>query len=96
MSTYTCFIEVRESVHLHQCDADSPELALRQGVASLPYDDGVGPFGEELDWLHKTTSGEAVVTMLSLSHCRNTWLWLEGSRYEPQYLSYVIKTDVSD
>jgi len=89
-------IEIREEIFLYQFEVDNPESALRKCVASLPYDDGKGPFDEELDWLQEIASGSAEVTLHPIGHCINTWMWLEGSRFEPQYLSYIIKTDVSE
>lgn len=94
MAIFTCITEVRESFHLSQHSSATPEAALRDHIAALPYDDGVGPFGEELDWLLRISSGTEPVEMLPVGHCRATWLWRNGTRYEPQYITYVIRTDV--
>ena len=69
--------------------------SLRDHVAALPYDDGTGPFGEELEWLLRVSGGTEPVEMLPVGHCRGTWLWSDGERYEPQYITYVVCTDVT-
>jgi len=94
--TFTCITEVRGSIHLTQHGAADPATALREHIASLPFDDGSGPFGDELDWLQSIAGGEADVDLLPVGHCKNTWLWLDGARYEPQYLTYLVQTDVRD
>jgi hypothetical protein len=91
---FTCITEIRQSTHLSQHVAVAPSQALREHVAALPYDDGTGPFDDELEWLQNVAGGISEVTMHPVSHCRNTWLWLEGARYDPQYLTYMVQTDV--
>jgi hypothetical protein len=59
----------------------------------LPYDDGAGPFDDELDWLRSISGGSSDVALIDVSHCKNTWLWGDGARYEPQYLTYLVQTD---
>jgi hypothetical protein len=94
VAVFTCITEVRESFHLTQHPAAAPEAALRSHIAGLPYDDGAGPFGDELEWLRRVSSGEEPVELLPIGHCRGTWLWREGARYEPRYITYVVRTDV--
>ena len=94
VAIFTCITEVRESFHLTQHSADAPEAALREHIAALPYDDGAGPFGEELERLLRVSSGPEPVEMLPVGHCRGTWLWLGGARYNPKYITYVVRTDV--
>ncbi len=94
MAVFTCITEVRESFHLTQHSATGPEAALRDHIAALPYDDGTGPFDEELEWLRRVSGGAEPVEMLPVGHCRGTWLWRGGSRFEPQYITYIVRTDV--
>jgi hypothetical protein len=96
MNTYTCLTEIRESMHLTQHVIDNPEAALRAHIGALPFDDGVGPFDEELEWLQQVSDGSQEIQLSPIGHCRNTWLWLEGARYQPQYLTYIVKTDMKD
>lgn len=96
MPHFTVITTIRDCIYLKQAEAPNAENALREAIASLPYDDGTGPFDEELEWLQRIASGELAVTLHSVGHCKNTWLWLEGARNDPQYLSYAIQTDVSD
>lgn len=95
MAVFTCITEVRDSFHLTQHSAIGPEAALRDHIAGLPYDDGIGPFDGELEWLRRVTSGEEPIEMLPVEHCRGTWLWRGGTRYEPQYITYIVRTDVA-
>jgi hypothetical protein len=94
VAIFTCITEVRRWFHLTQHSAPTPEAALREHIAALPYDDGAGPFGEELEWLRRVSGGAEPVEMLPVGRCRGTWLWRGGSRYEPQYITYVVRTDV--
>lgn len=96
MPHFTCFTTIGDSVYLKQLQTAEPEAALRQALAVLPYDDGAGPFDEELEWLQRVAGGEEPVSLLPVGHCKNTWFWLEGARYEPQYLVYIVQTDVTD
>ena len=96
MPIYTCFTEIRDCIYLKQLEVNDPEIALREAIAALPYDDGAGPFDEELEWLQNVAGGNIEVTLHPVGHCKNTWLWLEGARYEPQYLSYIVKTDINN
>lgn len=57
MSFYTCIVIHRDQIDLNQAEADSPEIALRECIGSLPYDDGEDLFDEELEWLQKVASG---------------------------------------
>ena len=92
---YTFLTTIRDCVYVKQIAAGDVVTALREAIAMLPYDDGSGPFDDELEWLLRVTEGEAEVTMFPIAGCKNTWLWLQGSRHEPQYLTYAIQTDVS-
>jgi hypothetical protein len=92
MPVFTCITYVRESIYLHQHTADGPEPALREGIAKLPYDDGAGPFDEELDWLLRVSGGSEPVEMLPVVSCPGVWLWLGGARHDPQYTIYVVRT----
>lgn len=94
MPHFTFITTVRESVHLKQVAAASVEVALRDAVAALPYDDGDGPFDQELEWLQQVAGGQVAVTLHPVGHCRGTWLWLEGARHNPQYLTYAVQTEV--
>jgi hypothetical protein len=95
MPYFTCITTINDSIYLRQVEAGDSTAALREAVAALPYDDGTGPFDEELEWLQQASGAQVPVTMHPVAHCKNTWLWLEGARHEPQYLTYVIQTDVS-
>jgi hypothetical protein len=94
MDTFTCITEVRGSFHVTQHSAASPAAALRDHIAALPYDDATGPFDEELAWLRRISGGALEVELIALGHCKNTWLWRDGARHDPQYLTYVVTTDV--
>jgi hypothetical protein len=85
---------IRGSCHLTQHEAVDPTAALRAHVASLPFDDGSGPFDDELEWLQSIAREETNVSLLAVGHCKSTWLWLDGARNEPQYLTYIVQTDV--
>jgi len=93
---FTCITEVRKSFHLSQHVASEPESALRDHIAAIPYDDGAGPFDDELEWLHRVSSGVEQIEMHPVGHCRSTWLWLSGARHEPQYITYVVRTDINN
>ena len=71
-----------------------PESALRDHIAALPYDDGAGPFEDELEWLRRVSRGSEPIELLPVTQCRSTWLWRDGARYEPQYITYIVRTDV--
>ncbi len=94
MAIFTCITELCGSSHLTQHSSTTPEEALRDHIAALPYDDGDGPFGEELEWLLRVSGGTEPVELLPVGHCRGTWLWGGGMRHEPRYISYVVRTDV--
>lgn len=94
MPHFTFITSVRDATYLKQVEASSIEIGLREAIASLPYDDGVGPFDEELAWLQQVAGGQVTVTLHPVGHCKNTWLWLEGASYSPQYLAYAVQTDV--
>ncbi len=95
MPSYTCITHIRNSFHVTQHTANGPEAALRVHIEKLPYDDGTGPFDKELEWLQHIAGGTEQVTMHALGgDCNNTWLWLEGARYDPQYHTYVVQSDV--
>jgi hypothetical protein len=34
--------------------------------------------------------------LLLVDRCKNTWLWRDGVRDAPQYLTYIVQTDVRD
>lgn len=95
MPYFTCITTIRDCIWLKQFETVEVERALREAVAALPHDDGAGPFDDELEWLHSVASGQTVVTMQPLGHCKNTWVWREGLAYEPQYITYVVKTDAT-
>ena len=92
LDTYTCITEIRGSMHVSQHSARSAEDALRIHIGRLPYDDGAGPFEDELAWLQSITSGTEPVKLLPVAP--SAWLWSEGARYEPPYTTYVVKTNV--
>jgi hypothetical protein len=91
---FTCITEVRGSSHLSQHSAAEPEVALRDHIAALPYDDGSGPFDEELEWLLRVSDGTDPIELLPVGHCQGTWMWLAGTRHEPPYSTYIVRTDV--
>jgi hypothetical protein len=95
MPAFTCITLIRDCFHVTQHVASNPEAALRIHVGMLPFDDGVSPFDEELEWLQHIAGGTEQVTMHALGgQCKNTWLWSEGARYDPQYHTYVVQSDV--
>lgn len=94
MAIFTCITEIRDSIHLTQHSVDEPEGALRDHVAALPYDDATGPFDDELDWLLRVSGGSERVELLPVDHCPSVWFWRNGCRHEPQYTTYVIRTEV--
>lgn len=95
MPLFTCITECRESFHLSQHEALGPEAALRKHIAALPYSDATGPFDEELDWLRSISEGGLSVELLPVAHCKNTWLWMDGCRSNPQYCTYLVRTESS-
>jgi hypothetical protein len=95
MGTFTCLTLVRNSFHVTQHIRTDPEAALRDHIAALPYDDGTGPLDEELEWLQEISGGIKGVQLIALDYCKGTWMWLDGARFEPQYLTYIVKTDIS-
>ena len=94
MPDFTCITDIRDSFHLSQHRADAPEQALRAHIAALPFDDGAGPFDEELEWIQRVAAGEAPVQLLPVRQCKGAWMWLEGARHEPQYCTYVVRTAI--
>jgi hypothetical protein len=96
MPAFTCITLIRDSFHVTQHIASDPEAALRIHIEKLPYDDGAGPFDEELEWLQRIAGGREHVTMHALTHCKNIWMWLEGARYDPEYHTNVVQTDISN
>ena len=94
MAVFTCITEVRDSIHLTQHAVSGPEAALRARIAALPYDDGAGPFDDELEWLLRVSGGTEPVELLPVGHCPGVWFWRGGARYEPPYTTYVIRTAV--
>jgi len=95
MPCYTCITENQQSFHLTQHQVPKPDDAVRLHLAALPYDDARGPFDEELDWLRSITGGSVPLSMHPVTQCKGTWLWLEGARHTPQYLTYVVQTDTN-
>ena len=79
MAVFTCITEVRESFHLTQHLAGGPEAGMRDHLAALPYDDGAGPFGDELEWLRRLSGGIDSVELVTVGHCPGTWMWLGGA-----------------
>jgi hypothetical protein len=94
VATYTVITENRDAFRLSQHACETPETALAQHIGQLPFDDGAGPFDEELDWLQAVASGEAQITLLEVSSCRGTWMWLEGARSNPPYSTYLVRTEL--
>lgn len=94
MAVYTCITENRDFFHLTQHAATGPDAALRNHIAALPFDDGFGQFNDELEWLTRVSNGSEPVEMLPVGNCRGTWLWQEGLRTEPRYVTYVVRSFV--
>ena len=94
MPVFTCITLVRDSFHVTQHDARDLEQALRVHIQKLPYDDGAGPFDGELEWLQRIAGGTKQVTIHALDYCKNTWMWLDGARNNPQYHTYIVQTDI--
>jgi|GEM_PF-3208105 len=96
MNTFTCITLIRDSFHTTQHAAENPTVALRLHIGSLPFDDGDGPLDEELDWLKRVSDGMCSIELVPFGDsCKNTWLWGDGARYEPQYHTTIVKTDVN-
>lgn len=94
MPVFTCITNVRDSGHLTQRPAANAEDALREHIGLFPYDDGDGPFDAELEWLLRVSGGREHVELTPCAGCRNVWLWSNGARNEPQYLTYIVRTDI--
>jgi hypothetical protein len=94
MPHFTFVTTVRDSVYLKQVKAPSVNAALREAIAALPFDNGGGPFDEELEWLQQVATGGTTVTLHLVHGCENTWLWIEGARHEPQYLTHAVQTEM--
>jgi hypothetical protein len=101
VETFTCITRIRAWFHISQHVAAAPDVALRSHIAAVPNDalrsqeDDCGPSEEELQWLQRVSGGQQNVEIIVVEHCKNTWLWLDGARYEPQYITYIVKTDVN-
>lgn len=95
MATFTCITDVRNSIHLSQHSAEHPAAALRDHIAALPFSDATGPFDDELDWLLAVSGGSQPIALLPVGGCKNSWLWHDGAIHDPQYLTYVVKTDLT-
>ncbi len=95
MATFTCITENRDTIHLTQHVVANQIAALQEHIAALPYDDDAGPFDDELEWLQGIAGGHTETELTSVEHCRNTWMWLDGARYNPQYITYIVKTDIN-
>jgi len=93
VATYTVITENRAAFQLSQHTCETPEAALAQHVGQLPFDDGDGPFDDELAWLQAVASGEKQ-TLVEVVSCSGTWLWLEGGRREPPYSTYLVRTEL--
>ena len=93
MPLYTCVTENRDSFHLTQHCAETPADAMRLHLEAFPYDDGAGPFDQELNWLQQVIDDSAPLSVHPVGHCKGTWLWVEGARHSPQYLTYIVQTD---
>ncbi|MBB6430267.1 hypothetical protein [Algisphaera agarilytica] len=91
---FTCITESNGIFHLSQHTSSTPDAALREHVAVLPVDDGVDPFDAELDWLLKVSDGATELELIPVSDCPGTWLWIDGARHQPQYSTYIVRTDV--
>ena len=94
MAVFTCITKVRKSFHLSQHKAIDHVEALREHIAALPFDDGVGPFDKELTWLQNVSGGTVASEFIPVDNCKGTWLWLDGARHNPQYITYIVRTDV--
>jgi hypothetical protein len=92
MDLYTCITDKGDSTHLSQHLSSAPHAALRDHIAALPYDVATGPFDEKLEWLRSISGGIQPIELLPVAGCMNTWLWREGARNTPQYLTYIVKT----
>ena len=94
MPHFTSIISIRDCIYVKQVEACDVEAALRQSIAALPFGDEESLIDTELKWLQDVASGGISVTLIPVKYCVNTWLWLEGSRYEPQYTIYCVQTDI--
>ncbi len=92
METFTCITHVRDYVHLTQHLAASASIALREHIAKFPYDDGTGPFDEELAWLQGVSGCTVEIQLIHVDYAPNTWLWGDGARHDRQYITYIVKT----
>ena len=93
--TFTLITDVEESVHVSQHRSMSPEEALAQHISQLPFEDGAGPFDDDLVCLQGFAAGTSRPTLIAIAGCESTWTWLEGSRHSPPYATYVVCTDVA-
>jgi hypothetical protein len=96
MRIFTVITSVRSEVHISQHESNSPEEAVCQHVGGLPYDDGAGPEGAELDWLQQVSSGDLKLALLKVASAEAAWMWLDGSQLSPPYVTYVVRTDISE
>jgi hypothetical protein len=72
---------------------DSPEIALRDHIKSLPFIESINPIGDELYWIQNIALGKTEVTLRSLNECKQVWKWCEGEDYLYPYTTFIIKTD---
>jgi hypothetical protein len=94
MPTFTVLTELRGTFHVSQHDAVTPALAVASHLAGLPLEDGDDIAEEELAWLRRLISGISPAVLTEVRGCACTWLWTEGARHSPQYLTYVVQTEV--
>jgi len=93
MPVYTVVTDYRETSHVSQHAASSPERALVLHVSCMPYDDADGG-DEEIDWLSRVAHGEESVGLLPVAGCAHVWLWRDGASRVPPCGTYIVQTEL--
>ena len=92
MPRYTCITENRGNTHISQHFTDTPDIALKEHIKSIPFIEGINPIGDELYWIQNIALGKSKITLRSMSKYENIWRWCEGENYLEPYTTYIILT----
>jgi len=92
---FTGLTDLGTAIHLSQHSAQSAVDALREHVSGIPREDLSDNSDEEVEFLRRVAAGDIPAT-LHPSGWAATWLWLEGARRQPRYLTYIVQTDTRE
>ena len=92
MPCYTCTTENRGQTFISQHCTDTPVIALKEHITSMPFIEGINPIGDELYWIQNIALGKTELTLRALEKHTNVWKWCEGEDYLFPYTSHIIET----